>query len=115
MTKRLLSDKQVEEIKKLLRSKSAYAVAKETNIHVRIISEIKNGIYVNTVEPKKKGGPRNHDPSKKQERKFSDKQIRQIREQLLFKKNIASIAREFKCNAQTIRDIRDGYTYKDVR
>lgn len=112
---RSLSDKQIEQVKAALKGKSAYAVAKELNIHIRIVTEIKNGIYVNTVEPKNKGGPRNHDPAKRQDRKFNAKQIREIRELLLLKNTIRSLAKKYSVNDQTIRDIRDGYTYKDVR
>lgn len=112
---RSLNTKQIEQVKEALKKKNAYAVSKELGINIRIVTEIRDGIYVNTVEPKNKGGPRNHDPAKKQNRKFNAKQIKEIRELLLSKNTVKSIAKKYNVNDQTIRDIRDGYTYRDVR
>jgi group I intron endonuclease len=48
-------------------------------------------------------------------RQFTDEQIRQIRKDLYEMNSIASIARLYKVGESTIRRIRDGVTYQDVK
>jgi transposase len=111
---RKLNFQEIEEVKKLLKTKSTVAIAKELDVSIRIISEIKNDLYVPKVPPKDRAAIA-RPPGKKQERKLTPNQVREIRKLLTQKKTIKSIAAQFNVNVSAIHGIRDGQTYKDVK
>ena len=113
MSQRKLNDAEVAEIEKLLKTKKAYTIARELGIHARIISEIRDGIYVNKTKPKQSKESRDY-PKGKQERVLTPTQVREIRLKLT-KLSVTKVAKEYKVHPDTIRRIANNESYRDVK
>jgi hypothetical protein len=111
---RKLNDAQVAEIEKLLKTKKAHTIARELGIHARIISEIRDGIYVNKTKPKQSKESRDY-PGHKQQRVLTPAQVREIRTKLQANEAPSRIAKQYKVHPDTIRRIANNESYRDVR
>lgn len=114
MSQRKLSDVQVAEIEKLLKNKTPFALSKELGIHVRILTEIKQGIYINKTKPKQSKESRDY-PKSKQERVLTPAQVREIRTKLKANEAPSRVAKQYKVHPDTIRRIANNESYRDVR
>ena len=113
MSQRKLNDAQVAEIEKLLKNETPFALSKRLGIHVRIITEIKQGLYINKTKPKQSKESRDY-PKTKQERVLTPAQVREIRAKLA-KVSVTKVAKEYKVHPDTIRRIANNESYRDVK
>lgn len=115
-----LNFQQAEEIRKKRKAGiSQKKLAKEYNVSQTTISAIENGrLHAN---PKPDTSTPKNPPrvikgiTDRDKRKLTNDQVRAIRKELLLRTPLKTIAKKFGVNTNTISNIRDGVTYKDVK
>lgn len=114
MTDRKLTDAQVEEIRKS--TDTHKELAKRYGVRAKLISDIKRGWDYRTEKdrvPQPKRVIKGIDP--KDRRKLTAQQVRLVRKELMLKTKIKDIAKIVGVGPNTIINIRDGVTYRDVK
>lgn len=119
MAENKLTFQQAEEIRKKRKSGVTQRVlAKEYGVSQTTISAIEKGwIHANPKSNKQPVNPPRviKGVSDADRRKLSNEQVRAIRKELQLRTPIKAIAKQFGVNVGTISNIRDGFTYKDVK
>lgn len=117
MDRRKLTDAQVEEIKRKLKAGATHQqLAKEYGVRPLLISHINRGWDYRIPEKITPQPPRVRkgiDP--KDTRKLTAEQVRFVRKELMLGTNIKDLAKKLKVSPNTITNIRDKVTYRDVR
>lgn len=117
MDQRKLTDAQVQEIKQALASGAKIGdLAKRYGVRPKLISDLRRGWEYRIPEkhiPKPPRVRKGIDP--KDTRKLTPQQVRAIRKEIMLGTNIKTIAANFGVNPNTITNIRDKITYRDVK